>query len=507
MIQGTGSDVGKSLIVAGLARAFTRRGLRVRPFKPQNMSNNAAVTADGGEIGRAQALQARAARVPPSVHMNPVLLKPQSEIGSQVVVQGKVVGNAKAREYQAMKPKLLGAVLESFRQLAAEADLVLVEGAGSASEVNLRAADIANMGFARAADVPVVLMGDIDRGGVIASLVGTKAVIDPDDAAMIVGLHRQSLPRRSVAVRRRHEAGRAPHRLAVAGAGAVLRPTPIGCRPRMRSAARAGARGGKRPHADRRAGLSAHRQFRRFRSAAPRARRRSRLRPARRADSRRRRAGHPAGLEGDHRRPRRACARPAGTSTSRRICGAAATCWASAAATRCSAGSIADPDGIEGPPGSGRRARPARCRDGAGRRQGPGRGHRRDRCRSGVPFKGYEMHIGRTTGTARPLLTLDNGRPDGAVSADGRVAGCYIHGLLADDRAAPPLAAAHRRAGLGARLRSRRRRDARSAGRPHREARRLRPPARAGARAALQRSQLSTTSSASTAIWSPQAVR
>src|SRR5471030_3430122 len=187
MIQGTGSDVGKSLIVAGLARAFTRRGLKVRPFKPQNMSNNAAVAADGGEIGRAQALQARAAKVPPSVHMNPVLLKPQSEIGSQVVVQGKVVGTAKAREYQSMKPKLLGAVLESFGKLVAEADLVLVEGAGSASEVNLRAADIANMGFARAADVPVVLLGDIDRGGVIASLVGTKSVIAPDDAALIRG--------------------------------------------------------------------------------------------------------------------------------------------------------------------------------------------------------------------------------------------------------------------------------------------------------------------------------
>src|ERR1700742_3631790 len=175
MFQGTGSDVGKSLSVAGLARAFTDRGLRVRPFKPKNMSNNAAVTADGGEIGRAQAMQARAARQPPSVHMNTVLLKPQSEIGSQVVVQGKVVGTFKARKYQAMKPKLLGAVLESFGKLSAEADLVLVEGAGSASEVNLRKADIANMGFARAADVPVVLLGDIDRGGVIARLVGTQA--------------------------------------------------------------------------------------------------------------------------------------------------------------------------------------------------------------------------------------------------------------------------------------------------------------------------------------------
>jgi len=164
MFQGTGSDVGKSLIVAGLARHFTNQGLRVAPFKPQNMSNNAAVTADGGEIGRAQALQARAARISPSVHMNPVLLKPQSEVGSQVVVQGRVIGNAKARDYQGMKPSLMGAVLESFGRLRADADLVLVEGAGSASEVNLRPGDIANMGFARAADVPVVIIGDIDRG-------------------------------------------------------------------------------------------------------------------------------------------------------------------------------------------------------------------------------------------------------------------------------------------------------------------------------------------------------
>lgn len=187
MVQGTGSNVGKSLLVAGLCRVFARKGLKVRPFKPQNMSNNAAVTADGGEIGRAQALQARAAGVPPSVHMNPVLLKPQSEIGSQVVVQGRVVGTAKAREYQSWKPRLMEAVLDSFGRLSDEADLVLVEGAGSASEVNLREGDIANMGFARAAGVPVVLVGDIDRGGVIASLVGTKAVLDEGDAAMIRG--------------------------------------------------------------------------------------------------------------------------------------------------------------------------------------------------------------------------------------------------------------------------------------------------------------------------------
>ncbi|MBV8510036.1 MAG: AAA family ATPase, partial [Xanthobacteraceae bacterium] len=161
MFQGTGSDVGKSLIVAGLARAFTNRGLRVRPFKPQNMSNNAAVTVDGGEIGRAQALQARAARVPPSVHMNPVLLKPQSETGAQIVVQGRVYATAKAAAYQELKPQLLNLVLDSFAHLQAEADLVLVEGAGSASEINLRANDIANMGFARAANVPVILIGDI----------------------------------------------------------------------------------------------------------------------------------------------------------------------------------------------------------------------------------------------------------------------------------------------------------------------------------------------------------
>src|SRR5262249_6484735 len=150
MFQGTGSDVGKSLIVAGLARAFADRGLNVRPFKPQNMSNNAAGAADGGEIGRGQALQARAARTPAGVHMNRVLLKPQSEIGSQIVVRGRVHGCAKAADYQRMKAELMPFVLESFERLKAEADIVLVEGAGSASEVNLRANDIANMGFARA---------------------------------------------------------------------------------------------------------------------------------------------------------------------------------------------------------------------------------------------------------------------------------------------------------------------------------------------------------------------
>ena len=187
MLQGTGSDVGKSLLVAGLCRVCVRRGLSVRPFKPQNMSNNAAVTADGGEIGRAQALQARACRVAPTTHMNPVLLKPQTDVGAQVVVCGRVEGTARASSYQRLRPTLLPRVLDSFRRIAAEADVVLVEGAGSPAEVNLREGDIANMGFAEAAGVPVVLVGDIDRGGVIASLVGTWALLPDAERRRIAG--------------------------------------------------------------------------------------------------------------------------------------------------------------------------------------------------------------------------------------------------------------------------------------------------------------------------------
>ena len=187
MIQGTGSHVGKSVMVAGLCRALVRRGLKVAPFKPQNMSNNAAVTADGGEIGRAQALQARAARLPPTVDMNPVLLKPEGETGAQVIVQGKRSGTMRAAEYGRRKAELLPRVLESFARVGEGVDIVLVEGAGSPAEVNLRAGDIANMGFAEAADVPVVIVGDIDRGGVIASLVGTHAVLAEADRERIRG--------------------------------------------------------------------------------------------------------------------------------------------------------------------------------------------------------------------------------------------------------------------------------------------------------------------------------
>ncbi len=186
MIQGTGSNVGKSLLVAGVCRALARRGMEVRPFKPQNMSNNAAV-AKGGEIGRAQALQAMACGVAPCVDMNPILLKPESETGAQVVVQGQRLTTVKAREYSALKAALMPRVLESFQRLKAKADIVIVEGAGSPAEINLRAGDLANMGFAEAADVPVLLVGDIDRGGVIAQIVGTKAVISREDSERISG--------------------------------------------------------------------------------------------------------------------------------------------------------------------------------------------------------------------------------------------------------------------------------------------------------------------------------
>lgn len=187
MVQGTGSNVGKSLLVAGLCRLLADRGLHVRPFKPQNMSNNAAATADGGEIGRAQALQARACRVDASVDFNPVLLKPETDIGAQVIVQGRRLTTARARAYQSLRPTLMPKVLESYERIAAACDLVLVEGAGSPAEINLRAGDIANMGFAEAAGVPVVVAADIDRGGVIANLVGTHAVLPSSERDRIKG--------------------------------------------------------------------------------------------------------------------------------------------------------------------------------------------------------------------------------------------------------------------------------------------------------------------------------
>ena len=433
MFQGTGSDVGKSLIVAGLARAFTLRGLKVRPFKPQNMSNNAAVTADGGEIGRAQALQARAARVAPSVHMNPVLLKPQSEIGAQIVVQGKVYGSAKAAAYQHMKRDLLPFVLDSYQRLRGEADLVLVEGAGSAAEVNLRDNDIANMGFAQAADVPVVLIGDIDRGGVIASLVGTKAVIASEDAALISGFIVNKF--------------RGDPALFAAGMARVTQLTGwpgLGLVPyfpdaRLLPAEDALALEQSRPA----------KSGTRMRIAVP-------ILP------------HIANFDDldpleaepavDLVRPRPGAALP-GDADLILLPGSKATI-ADLAALR-AAGfdidiaahrrrggmvlglcggyqmlgrTIADPDGIEGPPATvdGLGLIDVETTLSAEKRLEPVWGTTAD----GVAFSGYEMHIGVTDGPdrMRPFARLADGTPEGAVSADGRICGSYIHGLFADDR-------------------------------------------------------------------------
>src|SRR5882757_2217645 len=429
MIQGTGSDVGKSLIVAALARAFTRRGLRVRPFKPQNMSNNAAVTADGGEIGRAQALQARAARVPPSVHMNPVLLKPQSDVGAQVVVQGKVLGNARAREYQGLKPKLLGAVLESFGYLAAECDLVLVEGAGSASEVNLRAADIANMGFARAADVPVVLLGDIDRGGVIASLVGTKAVIDPADAATIVGfiVNRfrgdPSLFEDGMKLVAQHTGWQALGLVPFFAAARKLPAEDALGLPSERSAGRV------------KIAVLAYPRIANFDDFDP-----LRLEPD--IDLMFVRPGEP--VPGDA----ALVILPGSKATLADLAALRDTGWDIDLRAHLRRGGhvlgicggyqmlgkkISDPNGIEGPPamveGLGLLDIETVLEGDKVLVEITG-----ETAAEGVPFKGYEMHIGRTTGSSQPLLKLCSGKHDGAVSADGRIAGCYIHGLMTDDR-------------------------------------------------------------------------
>jgi adenosylcobyric acid synthase len=434
MLQGTGSDVGKSLLVAGLARAFANRGLRVRPFKPQNMSNNAAVTVDGGEIGRAQALQARAARVQPSVHMNPVLLKPQSETGSQVVVQGRVVGNAKGREYQAMKPALLGAVLESLNHVAREADLVLVEGAGSASEVNLRAGDIANMGFARAANVPVVLVGDIDRGGVIASLVGTKAVIAAEDAAMITGFIVNKF--------------RGDPSLFSDGIATIARHTgwqPLGLVPFFNAAHRLPAEdalglpiGRVRGDSNRSLiAVLAYPRISNFDDFDP-----LRLEPG--VDLVFIRPGEPV--------PGNAALviLPGSKATIADLAALRATKWDIDLKAHVRRGGhvlgicggyqmlgtqISDPDGLEGPAGS---VAGLGLLDVETVLQGDKMlveifGENAD---GAAPFRGYEMHVGRTTGAgcAKPLLHFADRRKEGAVDGSGRIAGCYVHGLFSDDR-------------------------------------------------------------------------
>ena len=433
MFQGTGSDVGKSLIVAGLARAFTLRGLAVRPFKPQNMSNNAAVTADGGEIGRAQALQARAARTPASVHMNPVLLKPQSEIGAQIVVQGRVYGSAKAAAYQQIKSDLLPFVLDSFTRLRGEADIVLIEGAGSAAEVNLRANDIANMGFARAANVPVVLIGDIDRGGVIASLVGTKAVLAPEDAALICGFIVNKF-RGDAAL---FAAGM--ERIAQATGWQALGLVPYFADARLLPAEDALALEQSRPakaQARLRIAVPILPHIANFDDLDP-------LDAEPEVDLVRVRPG--AALPGDA----DLVVLPGSKATIADLAALRSAGFdVDIAAHRRRGGmllgicggfqmigrSIADPGGIEGPPAAieGLGLLDVATMLSAEKRLEPVRGATSD----GAPFAGYEMHMGVTEGPdcARPFARLADGSPEGAVSADGRVLGTYIHGLFADDR-------------------------------------------------------------------------
>ncbi|MBD0865471.1 MAG: cobyric acid synthase [Rhodobacteraceae bacterium] len=428
MIQGTGSNVGKSVFVTGLARAFVRRGLRVMPFKPQNMSNNAAVTVDGGEIGRAQALQARAARCDPINDMNPILLKPETETGAQIIVQGQQWGRAGARGYFRDKPALMPRILDSFARIAADADLVLVEGAGSPAEINLRTNDLANMGFAQAADVPVILVGDIDRGGVIAQLVGTQAVLSAEDAARIKGF----------AVNR----FRGDITLFDEGRDAVTARTGWPCMgvvPWFADAWRLpaedmldlkGRAGGlckiAVPHLPRTANfddldpLSAESNV--TIEIVPQGRvlpgnANLVLIPGSKSTvsdlNTFRREGWDIDLQAHIRRGGQVLG----------ICGGYQMLG-----TR-----IDDPDGVDGTPGS---------HTGLGHLEvvtemAPQKRLALSAAKTvpdGIPVPGYEIHMGKTTGpdTDRAWLTL-NGRPEGAASPDGRIRGCYLHGLFSSD--------------------------------------------------------------------------
>ena len=428
MFQGTGSSVGKSLLVAGLCRAALRRGVAVRPFKPQNMSNNAAVTPDGGEIGRAQALQARAAGIPCSVHMNPVLLKPQSETGAQLIVQGRVHGTVKARAYQALKPTLLPHILDSFQRIGQGADLILVEGAGSASEINLRPGDIANMGFARATGTPVILIGDIDRGGVIASLVGTHTVLDPLDRATIQGFIVNKM--------------RGDPTLFDAGMALIADLTAwpaLGLVPHFPGAATLPAEDAAdlTPTAPRGHGLRiavpvlpAIANFDDLdplrqepgidlvllRAPTPIPVCDVILLPGSKATISDLAALRAAGWDTDIRAHARRGGHVLGLCGGYQMLGRA----------------IGDPHGIEGPPATvaGLGLLDVETVLEGPKRLAPAWGHDA----AGTPFSGYEMHMGRTHGpdTARPLLHLPT-HADGATTPNGQVAGSYVHGLFTND--------------------------------------------------------------------------
>jgi adenosylcobyric acid synthase len=429
MIQGAGSNVGKSVLVAGLARAFSARGLSVAPFKPQNMSNNAAVTADGGEIGRAQALQARAAGRDPITDMNPVLLKPETDTGAQVIVQGQRFATLRARDYGKAKAQLLPRVLESFHRLATTADLILVEGAGSPAEINLRAGDIANMGFAEAARVPVALVGDIDRGGVIAQLVGTHAVLPASDRGRI----------RAFAINK----FRGDVSLFDDGLVEIVRRTgwaSLGVLPWFEHAWRLPAEDvmdiASRPGEGFRVAVPRLGRIANFDDLDPLS-----ADPAIAVQIVE--PGRPLPAEAD------LVLIPGSKSTIADLAAFRAAGWDIDLAAHIRRGGhvlgicggyqmlgteIADPDGIEGAPG-----------------RVPGLGHldvvtvmqpekrlaltEARYTPTGAPVTGYEIHLGRTTGpdTARAWLSV-NGHPEGAATPSGRVMGCYLHGLFGADR-------------------------------------------------------------------------
>ena len=434
MFQGTASDAGKSLVTAGLCRLLARRGHAVRPFKPQNMSNNAAVTPDGGEIGRAQALQARACGVLPSVDMNPVLLKPQSDVGAQVVVRGKVRGNHDARNFQEVKQELMPVVLESFDRLRSAADFVLVEGAGSTAEVNLRTHDIANMGFAAAAQVPVVLVADIDRGGVIANLVGTWELLPDDERTLLRGY---------LVNRFRGDVSLFADGLSVITARTGL--PSFGVIPHLPAALRLPQEDAfsldNRPPA---AGGGA------FRIAVPRLPYIANfddfdplsIEPAVELDMVA--PGRPLPGDAD------LVILPGSKATLSDLLAFRREGWdidllahrrRGGAVLGICAGyqmlgrKVADPKGIEGlageEPGLGLLGHETVITGAKTLRQVTGVGATVD-----AAFAGYEMHVGQSTGgdASRPFLVPEGeGHDPGTVSADGRVMGCYVHGLLAGD--------------------------------------------------------------------------
>lgn len=425
MLQGTGSDVGKSVLVAGICRALANRGLRVMPFKPQNMSNNAAVTMDGGEIGRAQALQALAARAALHTDMNPVLLKPQADRTSQLVVHGRVRGTLGSGNFREGRRGLLPEVLESFARLQAQCDIVVVEGAGSPAEINLREGDIANMGFARAAGVPVVLVGDIDRGGVIASVVGTRSVMDPQDAAMIHGFIINKFRGDPALFADGYAA--IEERSGWRGFGLVPW---LGDVVRLPSEDAVVLEKGRRVGGDRLIVAC---------PILPRIANFDDLDPLKME----------SGVEVVMIPPGTPIPAEAGLIV---LPGSKAT-LADLAAIRAQGWDIdilahhrrggavlgicggyqmlgrriADPLGIEGAPGeaAGLGLLDVTTVLGESKMLRQVRGEA-----LGAGFAGYEMHMGRTSGGARPFARFDDGQQDGAVSADGLVMGTYCHGLL-----------------------------------------------------------------------------